>query len=86
MVLILLEIRERDLEYPALESVVCVLETGGAVDESFADTARLLVTIERCSTEAAVLLSDGEGGGSLDGVPVLLCEWVGALLEALLAL
>jgi hypothetical protein len=39
MVLILLEIGERDLEYPALEGVVCVLQTGGAVDEGLADTA-----------------------------------------------
>jgi len=40
MVLVLLEIGERDLEYPALEGVVCVLQTGGAVDEGLADTAR----------------------------------------------
>jgi hypothetical protein len=40
VVLILLEIGERDLEYPALEGVVCVLQTGGAVDEGLADTAR----------------------------------------------
>lgn len=39
VVLILLEIGERDLEYSALESVVCVLETGGAVHEGLADTA-----------------------------------------------
>jgi hypothetical protein len=39
VVLILLEIGERDLEYPALEGVVCVLETGGAVDEGLADAA-----------------------------------------------
>jgi hypothetical protein len=40
VVLVLLEIGERDLEYPALEGVVCVLQTGGAVDEGLADTAR----------------------------------------------
>jgi hypothetical protein len=39
VVLILLEIGERDLEYPALQVVVRVLETGGAVDEGLADTA-----------------------------------------------
>lgn len=39
VVLILLEIGERDLEYPALQSVVGVLETGGAVDEGLSDTA-----------------------------------------------
>lgn len=32
------------------------------------------------------VLSDGEGGGGLDGVPVLLREGVGSLLQALLAL
>jgi hypothetical protein len=32
------------------------------------------------------VLSDGEGGGGLDGVPVLLSEGVGPLLQALLAL
>ena len=40
VVLVLLEIGERDLEYPALESVVCVLETSGTVDEGLADTAK----------------------------------------------
>lgn len=32
------------------------------------------------------VLSDGESGGRLDGVPVLLSEGVGPLLQALLAL
>lgn len=40
VVLILLEIGERDLEYPALQSVVCVLETGGTVDEGLSNTAK----------------------------------------------
>jgi hypothetical protein len=40
VVLILLQVGERDLEYPALQVVVCVLETGGAVDEGLADAAR----------------------------------------------
>jgi hypothetical protein len=40
VVLILLEIGERDLEYPALQSVVGVLETGGTVDEGLSDTAK----------------------------------------------
>jgi hypothetical protein len=40
VVLILLEIGERDLEYPALQVVVRVLETGGTVDEGLANTAR----------------------------------------------
>lgn len=34
----------------------------------------------------AGVLSDGEGGGGLDGVPVLLREGVGSLLQSLLAL
>ena len=38
VVLILLEIGERDLEDAALQSVVGVLETGGAVDQGLADT------------------------------------------------
>jgi hypothetical protein len=38
VVLILLEIGERDLEDAALEGVVGVLQTGGAVDERLADT------------------------------------------------
>lgn len=39
VVLILLEVGEGDLEYPALQRIVGVLETGGAVDEGLADTA-----------------------------------------------
>jgi hypothetical protein len=46
MVLILLQVCERDLEYPSLESIVGVLETGGAVYERLADTAGELVAIE----------------------------------------
>lgn len=40
VVLVLLEIGERDLEYPALQRIVRVLETGGAVDEGLSDAAR----------------------------------------------
>jgi hypothetical protein len=43
VVLILLKIGERNLEYPALQSIVCVLETSGAVDESLADAAERLL-------------------------------------------
>lgn len=32
------------------------------------------------------VLSDGECGGRLDGVPILLCEGIGSLLETFLAL
>lgn len=39
MVLVFLKIGERDFEYPALQRIVRVLKTGGAVDESLADAA-----------------------------------------------
>jgi hypothetical protein len=42
VVLILLQIRQRNLEDSALQCIICVLETGGSVDESFADTAKLV--------------------------------------------
>lgn len=45
VVLILLEIGEGGLENTALERVVGVLQTGGAVDEGLADTGRLLVYV-----------------------------------------
>ena len=51
VVLILLEIGEGGLEDTALEGVVGVLQTGGAVDEGLADTGRVLVRysgIPRC--------------------------------------
>jgi len=38
VVLILLQIRQRNLEDSALQCVVCVLETGGSVYQSLADT------------------------------------------------
>lgn len=40
VVLILLQICQRNLEDSALQCIVRVLETGGSVDESLADTAR----------------------------------------------
>ena len=40
VVLILLEIRQRNLENSALQCIVCVLETSGSVDESLADTVK----------------------------------------------
>jgi hypothetical protein len=94
VVLILLQIGERDLEYPALEGVVCVLQTRGAVDEGLADTAKGTESVLRPLGEdagvaaAAVdfLLSDGKGSWRLDVVPVLLSEGVGLLLETLLSL
>jgi hypothetical protein len=92
MVLILLQVGERDLEYPALESIVCVLQTGGTVDEGLADTVRETESVLRPSrkctaaADAEGLLSDGEGSWCLYVVPVLLCEGIGLLLETLLSL
>ena len=40
VVLILLEIRQRNLEDSALQCIICVLKTGGSVDKSLADTAK----------------------------------------------
>lgn len=39
VVLVLLEIRQRDLQDTALEGIVGVLQTGGSVDQGLADTA-----------------------------------------------
>lgn len=90
VVLVLLEIGERNLEYPALQGVVCVLETSGAVDKGLADTARedsqYAVHWASGRVQQGVLLSDGESSWGLDVVPVLLREGVRLLLEALLAL
>ena len=41
MILILLQISQRNLEYSSLQGVVCVFKTGGPVDERFADTTDL---------------------------------------------
>jgi hypothetical protein len=89
VVLILLQVGERDLEYPALEGVVCVLQTRGAVDEGLADTVERTQSVTGPIGEAAAadgLLSDGESSWRLDVVPVLLREDVGLLLETLLSL
>ena len=43
MVFILLQIGERDFEYPPLESIVCILETCCSIDQRFSDTAGNLV-------------------------------------------
>jgi hypothetical protein len=40
VVLVILETGERNLEYPALQGIVRVLDTGSAVDEGLADTAK----------------------------------------------
>lgn len=86
MVLILLEIGERNLDYASLQRVVGVLETGGAVDEGLADTASSLSVLFVGVQVLGIVLSDGERRGSLDGVPVLLGEGIGLLLETLLSL
>jgi hypothetical protein len=53
VVLILLQVGERDLEYPALEGVVCVLQTRGAVDEGLADTVERTQSVTEAIGEAA---------------------------------
>lgn len=88
VVLILLEIGERNLEDTALKSVVGVLETGGTVDEGLANTCGVLVKIfflsssgGRKSDRRKNVLSDGEGGRGLEVVPVLLGEAIGAVVS-----
>lgn len=54
VVLILLEIGEGDLEDAALESVVGVLDTGGAVHEGLSNTVRALVLSAAIAVHAQV--------------------------------
>ena len=42
VVLILLKIRQRNLENSALQRIVCVLETGSSIDESLSDAVKKL--------------------------------------------
>ena len=42
VVLILLEIRQRNLENSALQCIICVLKTGRSVDKSLADTTECI--------------------------------------------
>ena len=88
VVLILLEVRKGNLEYPALQRIVRVLETGGTVDEGLADAAEKSSVHRFVGGRSwrGVLLSDLEGARRLDVVPVLLSEDVGLLLETLLSL
>ena len=41
MILVFLQISQRDLKYPSLQSVVRILETSGPVDKCFPNTASL---------------------------------------------
>ena len=65
MVLILLQIRQRNLENPSLQSIVGVLNTGGSVDESLSDTISLLENYPRYIRVDGIVLSDVERGWSL---------------------
>jgi hypothetical protein len=86
VLLVLLQVSQRDLNDAALEGIVGVLQTGGAVDQGLADTELLDESMENFLEEIC-LLAVGEGGRGLDAVPVLAGEGVnGLLLEALLAL
>ena len=60
VVLILLEIGERNLEDTALEGVVGVLETGGTVDEGLANTLEALVKIFFFSVQWRAQIGIGE--------------------------
>jgi len=92
VVLIFLEIGEGDLEDTALESVVGVLETSGAVYEGLSDTimrclVRSFVFFFCSSSSGFCSLSDSKGAGCLERVPILPGEGVDcALLETLLSL
>ena len=87
MVLVLLEIRQRNLKDSALQSIVCVLETGSSVDQSLSDAICLLDDSSRYYTEGDIVLSDIEGGGSLDLIPVFASKRIlGLLLETFFAL
>jgi hypothetical protein len=72
VVLILLQIRKRNLENASLQSVVGVLETSGPVDQGLADTDRLLESVSglaSCSTCLAGLESYSrmaKGAGACD--------------------
>lgn len=50
--LILLEISQRDLEYPALQGVVGVLETGGPVHKSLSNT----VNVEKKNQDVSLVV------------------------------
>lgn len=60
MVLILLQVGQGDLEYPALQCIVGVLETGGSVDEGLSDASKLLVFSIYVDGGGVCVLSDGE--------------------------
>lgn len=55
VVLILLEISQRDLENAALQGVVGVLETGGSVDQGLADTKRHAQSAPMCPVAQSLL-------------------------------
>lgn len=89
VVFVFLQVGEGDLEDAAFEGVVGVLQAGGAVHEGFADTKASLVFNPICVRWGRgwrVVLPDVEGGGCFDVEPVFPGEWVGLLLQALLAL
>lgn len=46
MVLILLQVGQGNFEDPSLQSVICILQTCGSVDESFADTTPSVQSIK----------------------------------------
>lgn len=69
VVLIVLQVREGDLEDTALQGVVCVLQTAGAVDKGLADTLIMSVSTythaHRVSTPDSIQKRGRERGGFL---------------------
>lgn len=72
VVFVLLQIRERNLEDTALQSIVGVLETRGPVDQGLSDTGHYVRIVPNLARSRAlrcrgrgVLLSDGERRGGL---------------------
>jgi hypothetical protein len=61
VVLILLEIGQRNLEDSSLQCIVCVLETGGSVDKGLSDTARYIRFLQLYRWKLRIVLSDLEG-------------------------
>ena len=85
MVFVFLEVGEGDFKDAAFKGVVGVFETGCAVYERLANTVNLLVPVGS-DERRHIVLSDVKRRWGFHGEPVFPGEWIGLLLEALLAL
>jgi hypothetical protein len=58
VVLIVLEIRERDFDDTALERIVRILQTAGAVDDGLSDASRILVSsnVRHCGSAGWIVV------------------------------